>query len=374
MANQINNEEDLRENIIYSSDDEEEEEIDNRRFPIDEDNEDDKWSSPSNNELSHHHLEPQCLKNVDWNDLNDFICSMNEEHVDEDEHKHIRIEKGRLLLLRSKLMEDNMILRATYKGTGFHLCPVDIFQQKSSDFMLRTGAYSLIQELNVENQNMSQECLANIVNRVETTLNDLLHSKSITNIQYANMNTNRLLVRLNYLYFVPETHKVCLFILIHTLELYQQSKHLQPTTLFASFNIDELCTMFSHQQAIEALKFVLDYHAFDHFIDGITIDTIIQLVRLVLKNQSFIYNDNLYQQIHDGASGSPLTIPLVYIYPIYWRRDLINIFVNKHEAFGRFKDELLSILDLANTQFYQNIWGTTCIGTKNKFHGCYNRS
>ncbi|CAF3262907.1 unnamed protein product [Rotaria sp. Silwood2] len=281
MANQINNEEDLRENIIYSSDDEEEEEIDNRRFPIDEDNEDDKWSSPSNNELSHHHLEPQCLKNVDWNDLNDSICSMNEEHVDEDEHKHIRIEKGRLLLLRSKLMEDNMILRATYKGTGFHL---------------------------------------------------------------------------------------------YTLELYQQSKHLQPTTLFASFNIDELCTMFSHQQAIEALKFVLDYHAFDHFIDGITIDTIIQLVRLVLKNQSFIYNDNLYQQIHDGASGSPLTIPLIYIYPIYWRRDLINIFVNKHEAFGRFKDELLSILDLANTQFYQNIWGTTCIGTKNKFHGCYNRS
>ena len=123
---------------------------------------------------------------------------------------------------------------------------------------------------------------------------------------------------------------------IHTMEFYVKCGHLQPTTLFASFNIDELCLTFSHQRVIIALEhFLHDYVPEDHLIDGMTIETVVQLVRLVLENQFFIHNYKLYRQIAGSASGSLLTIPLVYIYLFYWQPNLLNIFVNKNEIFGR---------------------------------------
>ncbi len=73
----------------------------------------------------------------------------------------------------------------------------------------------------------------------------------------------------------------------------------------------------------------------EHLIDGMTIDTIIRLVRLVLENQYFIHNYKLYRQIAGSASGSMLTIPLVYIYLFYWQRNLMDPFINKNELFGR---------------------------------------
>jgi hypothetical protein len=122
---------------------------------------------------------------------------------------------------------------------------------------------------------------------------------------------------------------------IHTMEFYVKSGHLHPTTLFASFNIDELCITFSHQQVIIALEHFLNDYVPDRLIDGMTIDTIIQLVRLVLENQFFIHHYKLYRQIAGSASGSSLTIPLVYIYLFYWQPNLLNIFINENEVFGR---------------------------------------
>jgi uncharacterized membrane protein len=71
----------------------------------------------------------------------------------------------------------------------------------------------------------------------------------------------------------------------------------------------------------------------------VTIEAIIQLIRLVLQNQFFIYENKLYQQIHGSASGSLVTIPLACIYLFYGQslsssltHCLIN---NKNELFGR---------------------------------------
>ncbi|CAF4791758.1 unnamed protein product, partial [Rotaria sp. Silwood2] len=56
-----------------------------------------------------------------------------------------------------------------------------------------------------------------------------------------------------------------------------------------------------------------------------------QLVRLVLEEQYFIYNYKLYRQTAGSASGSSLTIPLVYIYLYYWRQHLLQDLINKNE-------------------------------------------
>ncbi|CAF5132339.1 unnamed protein product, partial [Rotaria sp. Silwood1] len=75
-----------------------------------------------------------------------------------------------------------------------------------------------------------------------------------------------------------------------------------------------------------------------------------------------------------SASGSSLTIPLVYIYLFYWQPDLLEDLINKNELFFRYRDEafitwnrsedeLRTLLATANSQFTQPIWNITNIGS-----------
>ena len=121
------------------------------------------------------------------------------------------------------------------------------------------------------------------------------------------------------------------------MEVYQKTGQLQPTTLFATFNMDNLCVTFSHQQVMKALEHFLRQCTLpnDH-IQDMTIETILQLVRLVLDNQYFVYNYKLYKQTQGSASGSLLTIPLVYIYLFYWQQHLLGDLINNNELFSRY--------------------------------------
>ncbi|CAF1330250.1 unnamed protein product, partial [Rotaria sordida] len=243
--------------------------------------------------------------------------------------------------------------------------------------MNQTSCYSFIFKLSRNYPTASQNRLAKILERVETTLNNLFQSKSITEAQYMAMKIDRSTVRTNYLYFVSDTHKegipvqpimVCnegptmgisrylgrLLGLLFNDQLIK-SGQLRPTTLFASFNIDNLCLNFSYQQVMNALEhFLNSYISSDHSIQGMTISTILQLVRLVLDEQYFIYNYKLYRKTAGSASGPLLTIPLVY----------------PNEAFitwNRSEDELRTLLAMANSQFPQPILNITHIGLRIHF-------
>lgn len=124
---------------------------------------------------------------------------------------------------------------------------------------------------------------------------------------------------------------------IRKMEIYNRDNRFKPTTLFASFNIDDLCLSFIHKHVIQALENFLTYNKFNEKqLQGMTISTIINLVQLVLNNQYFVYNYKLYQQIAGGASGSLLTIPLVYIYLFYWQPNLTKNLIDKRELFFRY--------------------------------------
>ncbi|CAF1117550.1 unnamed protein product [Rotaria sordida] len=233
------------------------------------------------------------------------------------------------------------------------------------------------------------------------------------------MKIDRSTVRMNYLYFVSDTHKegipvqpimVCnegptmgisrylgrllgllfndathckklrkAYNVIRAMEFYQKSGQLRPTTLFASFNIDNLCLNFSYQQVMNALEhFLNSYISSDHSIQGMTISTILQLVRLVLDEQYFIYNYKLYRKTAGSASGPLLTIPLVYIYLFYCQQDLLEDLINTNELFFRYRneafitwnrseDELRTLLAMANSQFPQPILNITHIGLRIDF-------
>ena len=123
---------------------------------------------------------------------------------------------------------------------------------------------------------------------------------------------------------------------IDAIELYAQRGHLRSDTLFVTLRIHNLCTIFPHEQTIQALEQFLNIYLPEREIQGMSIETIIQLARLVLENQLFLYNNSSYQQIKGCGSRSPLTRLLADIYMFYWQHDLVTSLMDKNEIFGRY--------------------------------------
>ena len=72
-------------------------------------------------------------------------------------------------------------------------------------------------------------------------------------------------------------------------------------------------------------------------LHGLTNETIVRLVRLVLKNQYFVYQNQLFRQTMGGGSGSRVTLPLACIYMGHCLPGLITaLSINKHELFARY--------------------------------------
>ena len=127
--------------------------------------------------------------------------------------------------------------------------------------------------------------------------------------------------------------------IVYTFEQYAKGGHLQETTNLITFNINEICLKFSHEDAIKALEKFLDLYGsqLQTIAEGLTNETILELVRLILRNQYFIYENKLYQQVYGGASGSLMTIPLACIYLFYGRSTsfIQTLTTKKNKVFGR---------------------------------------
>ena len=120
--------------------------------------------------------------------------------------------KDKFLTVRQHLRDANLILRPAYKGGGYHSDSMETFHRKAFEFMTQhTRTYSFVFKLSRLCPDANQNYLAKVVERIEITLNSLLNSESITEIQFSLMKIDRSSVRLYYLYFVSQTHKVRIF-------------------------------------------------------------------------------------------------------------------------------------------------------------------
>jgi hypothetical protein len=123
---------------------------------------------------------------------------------------------------------------------------------------------------------------------------------------------------------------------IHAIENYAQMGHLKRGAHFVTLNMDDLTTSFLHDKIMLVLKRFLVEQVQDKMMSGLTIDIILELVHLVLKNQFCVYNNGLYQQMHGGASGSPLTMLLTYVNLFYGQHgQLMKMIKENNEFFGR---------------------------------------
>ena len=160
-------------------------------------------------ELSVHHQVPHILRDLDWNDVTEIIHRMDAGPMSEHARQLAQLHKHMILSKRREVAEDKQVVRASYKGYSFYTYPASEFERKSAKYLQEHRAtYTLVQKLDPTNPEVSQQCVAVIVGRVETTLRDLLGSQLITDRHYILMHPHRSTVQMNYLYFVPDTHQV----------------------------------------------------------------------------------------------------------------------------------------------------------------------
>ncbi|CAF4175225.1 unnamed protein product [Rotaria sordida] len=343
------------------------------------------------NEFSFNQETCQLLQYIDLNGFSKLI-----DYMDSADQINEHLKQG-IPHIRDHFMKETYVLRTSYKGYSLHIFPSNDFEILCSNYIKSTDIYKFIQNMNTIELIERDKFLFNMVEQVETKLNDLFCSNCITQRQYDQMRISRSEVELSYLVFALNTPikddiytirpvVVCnrtpimrisrylcklLWSLFHQLtgcrtfhngidvienfESYAKNNYLQSTTLFVTFNIYEICMNFSHEIMIKALEhFLIIYGPQVSMDEELTIETILQLVHLVLENQMVLYENCLFKQIRGNASGCPLTIPLACIYLCYSQPALMSVLMaqKQQELFGRFQDNLFLTWNRSEDQLH----------------------
>jgi hypothetical protein len=92
--------------------------------------------------------------------------------------------------------------------------------------------------------------------------------------------------------------------------------------------------MLPQEEALAILAEFLREHGCEK-VEKISIDTIVQLARLVLQENVFVYDKKYYRQIIGGAMGSPFTLTLANIFMWKWEKQAILSKLPSNEVYGR---------------------------------------
>jgi hypothetical protein len=121
---------------------------------------------------------------------------------------------------------------------------------------------------------------------------------------------------------------------IRRLELYVKLGLLKPTTYLCTSDVTDLYTMLPQEDSIKILRKFLEHFNYKH-VQGMTIDAIESLARLVLTENVFFYEQKYYRQIKGGAMGSPFTLTLPNIFMWDWEQKLVEHQRNANEIYDR---------------------------------------
>ena len=122
--------------------------------------------------------------------------------------------------------------------------------------------------------------------------------------------------------------------LLDQLQAYVTNGYLTASTWFVTFDITDLYTMLPQEESLVILaEFLREYGC--EKVNGITIDTLVQLARIVLEENVFVYDRHFYRQTIGGAMGSAFTLTLANIFMWKWEKHAILAKLPKNELYGR---------------------------------------
>lgn len=170
---------------------------------------DNNFNDLDQEDVSRHHRVSLTLQNMDWDDLKNIIYHLDVAPMDQATRQMMSQTKQILLSIRQQLKKHNIILRLSYKGDSYQMFKTNYFQQLSASYIADKETYCLVQKLTGQNpETLTQQCLMAIVHRVETTLSDLNRAGYLNSVQYTRLMSNRSVIQMHYLYFVPDQSEV----------------------------------------------------------------------------------------------------------------------------------------------------------------------
>ena len=140
---------------------------------------------------------------------------------------------------------------------------------------------------------------------------------------------------------------------VRRMELYRDLGRLSSTTTFITFDVTDLYTMIPRNGALLILEKFLCKYANQGRINGMTIDTLMKMARLVLDTNCFAFYAKYYRQIRGGAMGSPFTMTLANIYMLHWEQPLIDHQKLHNELYGRYIDDVFMTSNLSVAEINQ---------------------
>ncbi|CAF4011185.1 unnamed protein product, partial [Adineta steineri] len=280
-----------------------------------------------------------------------------------------RHELNTILSIKRKLKRLPIIIRQSDKTGIMHIGYKSDYDKKVLLYQEKTIAY----------KELIYNPLIDTFFKVIRVLNDLLRDKEIKVWQYKKMVPDQNKIQLAYLYFIPKPHKEGTPLrpivssinapttgisklldrlirplfdqhveqttiidgvhLIRRLQLYVKLGLLKTTTHICTCDITDLYTMLPQEESINILKRFLEHFGYTH-VQGMTINAIESLARIVLMENVFYYEQKYYCQIKGGAMGSAFTLTLANIFMWHWEQTLVEHQRNSTELYGRYIDDI----------------------------------
>lgn len=110
---------------------------------------------------------------------------------------------------------------------------------------------------------------------------------------------------------------------------------LRPTTLFCTITITNYYTLDQHEAMLDKVNYFLESNLVTNKLEHLTIQTIKNLLYIVLFNNIFCYKDRVYKMTKGSPNTMPLSDTLSNIYLSIWQKVIIKLIKPKKELFGR---------------------------------------
>lgn len=339
-------------------------------------------------------------------------------------HDRFIHEKHILQSIYNQIKTNQLLLRRTANDQNtYYIGQLNEFEEKSKDFLKQSSCYMFVGQINetMTEQNHIKDIVLFIDNQLKLAFEQKLISKDHLTQLCTSKRTN---LKLPHLYFLPETNddihmnvqprfssfkyspiqrlaqylekliqslfdQVCRSTTVlngidffdkFTFFWYQQTK-AKKSIQFATFKIHDLYTNISHDELLQALNTLLVNPMIMGRHQHLSIDGILELTSIVLRNNYFIYQDSIYRFVRGCSLNLRLLKLLANIYLHQWQIPLCREIRLKDEFYVRFHDQAFmtwsnSVQDLQQifNQLEQNLSNDiqmiSFIGTDTHFLNC----
>jgi hypothetical protein len=88
---------------------------------------DDDVDEQQDDELSFHHQVPHVLRDLEWDDVAELVDRMDSGPMSEHTRHLAQQHKQTILFKRRQLANEQLVMRASYKGYAYHTYPASEF-------------------------------------------------------------------------------------------------------------------------------------------------------------------------------------------------------------------------------------------------------